>query len=73
MHGPTCIFWANLAPFLRQAIAYDCCSEDAPGTDPETGEKSNAGSCNLHPQARRAPGPLCAGIASRFLCKHGAA
>ena len=42
-------------PLTGQAIAYDCCSEDPPATDPESGAKSNAGSCNLHPQDKACP------------------
>jgi len=42
-------------PLTGQAIAYDCCSEDAPATDPETGARTNAGSCNLHPQDKHCP------------------
>ena len=42
-------------PLTGQAIAYDCCSEDGDQLDPESGVRSNAGSCNLHPQDKECP------------------
>ena len=47
MHGPTCIFWANLTPFLLTPRRYDWQTfyakrvrdfNDAQTTDPESGE-----------------------------------
>ena len=64
-------------PLTGQAIAYDCCSEDPPATDPESGAKSNAGSCNLHPQDKACPATRhhhsCVGGNPRFVNFAGAA
>jgi hypothetical protein len=51
MHGPTCIFWANLTPFSLQFTIGDCPTDDA-----ASGEANSGG-----PGGRPAP-PLALGL-----------